>query len=605
MADIIHLLPDSVANQIAAGEVVQRPSSVVKELVENSIDAGARRIEVLLVEAGKTSIQVIDDGKGMSETDARRAFERHATSKIREAADLFSLCTMGFRGEALPSIAAVAQVELKTRTADTEVGTLITMEGGRVTGQEVTACPVGANFLVQNLFFNVPARRRFLKTTQTELSNVSREFERVALVNPMVHFTLTHNNNVLADLPVESMKQRISRMFGKKMGDQLLDIDVDTSLCKITGFVGRPDSAKKKGSQQFFFVNGRYMRHSYFHKAVMEAFNGLVEPTSQVPYFLHFDVDPSTIDVNIHPTKTEIKFENEVAIWQILLASVKEALGKSNAIPVIDFEAAEVAMNIPAFSATPRTTTSFPKVEMSREYNPFKSNVASNKGKAPKGWEQLYKETSTTRGGSVTLQQENEPAEFDFAQGIDRSTVHYQYRGQYILTTVQNGLMVVDQRRAHIRILYDQYRTHMEGQTAPTQRLLFPELVQVSPSDVPLMDEVQDELQSLGFELSSLGGGSYSVAGTPSRMEGVSVQFLFENLLADLKEGGQGMEEELHHRMALTMARNAAMEVGQVLSLQEMEALINQLFQSSNPNFGPDGARIIAIMDHSSIARLF
>ena len=355
MADIIHLLPDSVANQIAAGEVIQRPSSVIKELLENSVDAGARRIDVVVVDAGRTSIQVIDDGKGMSETDARLAFERHATSKISQASDLFSLTTMGFRGEALPSIAAVSQVTLRTHAADAELGTCLTIEGGRVVSQEVDNCPVGCNFLVQNLFYNVPARRKFLKSNQTELSNIIQEFERVALVNPNLHFTFTHNDHLMTTLLPESHKQRIATLFGKKLGEQLLSVDVDTTLCTLHGFVGKPESARKKGVRQFFFINGRYMRHPYFHKAVQEAFEGLIQPTEQVPYILYMQVDPSSIDVNIHPTKTEIKFENEQAIWQILMAAVKEALGRFNAVPIIDFDVDGRPKNIPVYNP------SFPK----------------------------------------------------------------------------------------------------------------------------------------------------------------------------------------------------------------------------------------------------
>ena len=336
--DIIHLLPDSVANQIAAGEVVQRPSSVVKELMENSVDAGATSIDVLIVDAGRTSIQVIDDGKGMSETDARLAFERHATSKIQKAEDLFSLHTMGFRGEALPSIAAVAQVQLKTRIAANDLGTDLTIEGSRVIMQEPCSCPVGTNIEVRNLFYNVPARRKFLKSNQTELSNIMQDFERIALVNPTVSFSLTHNGSLVVRLPAANLRQRIVGVFEKKLNEQLLAVDVDTTLAHITGFVGRPESARKKGAHQFFFVNGRFMRHPYFHKAVMEAFAHLIPEGEQVPYFIYFNVAPENIDVNIHPTKTEIKFENDSAIWQILQAAIRDTLGRFNAVPTIEFD---------------------------------------------------------------------------------------------------------------------------------------------------------------------------------------------------------------------------------------------------------------------------
>ena len=337
MSDIIRLLPDSVANQIAAGEVIQRPASVIKELVENAIDAGAQHVDVLVVDAGKTSIQVIDDGKGMSETDARLSFERHATSKIREAADLFALHTMGFRGEALASIAAVAQVELRTRMEGEELGTMLTISGSKVEGQEAVSCPKGSSFSVKNLFFNVPARRKFLKSNQTELSNILTEFERIVLVNPEVSFTLHHNGAELFNLPALQLRQRIMGVFGKKINQELLSLDVDTTMVRVSGFVGKPETARKKGARQYFFVNGRYMRHPYFHKAIMDAYEQLVPVGEQVSYFIYFEVDPANIDVNIHPTKTEIKFENEQAIWQILAAAVKETLGKFNAVPSIDF----------------------------------------------------------------------------------------------------------------------------------------------------------------------------------------------------------------------------------------------------------------------------
>ena len=375
MSDIIHLLPDAVANQIAAGEVIQRPASVIKELVENSIDAGATHIQVLVMDAGRTSIQVIDDGKGMSETDARLAFERHATSKIREAADLFSLQTMGFRGEALASIAAVAEVELKTRLATEELGTHIVLSGSKLVSQEFTSCPVGSNFLVRNLFFNVPARRKFLKSNATELSNILTEFERIVLVNPSVSFQLYSNETELYHLPDSTILQRISSVFGKKTGEQLIPISVDTSLISIEGFIGKPEAARKKGSHQYFFVNGRYMRHPYFHKAVMEAYEHLIPVGEQVSYFIYLQVEPSHIDVNIHPTKTEIKFENENSIWQILSAAVKEGLGKFSAVPTIDFDTEGKPDDLPVFNDRNGHFTP-PQVHYKEDYNPF----ASTKG---------------------------------------------------------------------------------------------------------------------------------------------------------------------------------------------------------------------------------
>ena len=608
MADIIHLLPDSVANQIAAGEVIQRPSSVIKELLENSVDAGARRIDVVVVDAGRTSIQVIDDGKGMSETDARLAFERHATSKISQASDLFSLTTMGFRGEALPSIAAVSQVTLRTHAADAELGTCLTIEGGRVVSQEVDNCPVGCNFLVQNLFYNVPARRKFLKSNQTELSNIIQEFERVALVNPNLHFTFTHNDHLMTTLLPESHKQRIATLFGKKLGEQLLSVDVDTTLCTLHGFVGKPESARKKGVRQFFFINGRYMRHPYFHKAVQEAFEGLIQPTEQVPYILYMQVDPSSIDVNIHPTKTEIKFENEQAIWQILMAAVKEALGRFNAVPIIDFDVDGRPKNIPVYNPSfPKDKyASPPKVNIDHTYNPFRNTDSQHKD-VPIDWQQLYPVPDPSKEDGVSNPQES-TALFDDQlnlSDIERSALHYQYRGQYIVTEVRSGLMVIDQHRAHTRILYNRYKAQLNGQPSSSQGLLFPELIQFPMSDAPLLEEIQDELHALGFEMSSLGGGSYSIQGMPAGFEGVDPRRLLDDIVETLKVSGQHMEDELHHRMALAMARDAAIPVGGVLTQPEMENLVDELFQQDEPNYTPDGKVIVAIFPHEALEKLF
>ena len=381
MTDVIHLLPDSVANQIAAGEVIQRPASVIKELVENAVDAGATTIHVLVVDAGRTSIQVIDDGKGMSETDARLSFERHATSKILKADDLFALHTMGFRGEALASIAAVAQVELLTRREEDEIGTHLMIAGSKVTSQEPASCPVGSNFKVENLFFNVPARRKFLKSNATELSNILAAFERIVLVYPDIHFTLHHNGAELLNLKQGSLRQRIIDVFGKQYSQDLLPVEVHTALCSITGFVGKPEGARKKGGHDYFFVNGRYMRHPYFHKAVQSAYDRLVAEGMQVPYFLYFEVEPAEIDVNIHPTKTEIKFQNEQAIWQILLAAVRDALGKFCEVPAIDFDM-QGSPDIPVFDPTRQVAPPQPKYNA--DYNPFK------KPSVPEGWTELY-----------------------------------------------------------------------------------------------------------------------------------------------------------------------------------------------------------------------
>ena len=607
--DTIHLLPDSVANQIAAGEVVQRPSSVIKELMENAVDAGASTIDVLVVDAGRTSIQVIDDGKGMSEQDARMAFERHATSKIQKAEDLFSLHTMGFRGEALPSIAAVAQVHLLTRTIESELGTDLTIEGSRITNQEVCSCPVGANIEVRNLFFNVPARRKFLKSNQTELNNIIQEFERIVLVNPSVSFSLSHNGTLITRLPASNLRQRIVNVFGKKQNEQLLSVDVDTTLARITGFVGKPEAARKKNTNQYFFVNGRYMRHPYFHKAVLEAFAHLIPEGEQIPYFLYFEVDPANIDVNIHPTKTEIKFENDSAIWQILVAAIKDSLGKFNAVPTIDFDV-EGRPDIPTFDFNNVSNVHAPRVQVDSNYNPFRSNEGKRQKQVPVDWEKLYTniqkaepsqdyhiENQDTKAGNLFADEtQNE---------IEMSNCHFQYRGQYILTPVQTGLMMVDQHRAHVRILYEKFLKQAEGQKASSQGLLFPEILQLSPSDATLFQDMTDELRSLGFDIESLGGGSFSVNGVPTDLEGANPVLVLTQMVEAVKEKETGMENELQHRIALVMARNASIVAGQALSNQEMESLLADLFQCQNPNLTPTGKVIVSILEHAQIEKMF
>lgn len=520
MNDIIQLLPDSVANQIAAGEVIQRPASVIKELVENSIDAGATLINVVCVDSGRTSIQVTDNGKGMSETDARLSFERHATSKIRQADDLFNLHTMGFRGEALASIAAVAQVELRTRRPDDDLGTALSIAGSRFVSQEPVQCPVGCNFTISNLFYNVPVRRKFLKSNTTELNNIVTAFERIALVYPDVAFTLYNNQTELYNLKAGGLRQRIVDVIGKKINQHLLPIDIDTTMCKISGFVGKPESARKKGVRQFFFVNGRYMKHPYFHKAIMTAYERLVPEGEQIPYFIYFTVNPTDIDVNIHPTKTEIKFENEQTVWQILTAAVRDAVGMFSDVTAIEFDT-EGKPDIPALGTMPQTGVSAPKVQYNPTYNPFNETPTTHSNAAPDNWEQLYEGLGSahtrqqqtpslfgTDAGSVIQSRSNAASKSfadngivlsqKFAQTEERSTVpegatseattpkqetslleeksptHYQYKGQYIMTAVKSGLMIIDQYRAHTRILYEGYLDQMQKHRASSQKPLFP-----------------------------------------------------------------------------------------------------------------------------------
>ena len=621
MSDVIRLLPDSVANQIAAGEVIQRPASVIKELVENAVDAGAKHIEVQVVDAGKTSIQVIDDGKGMSETDARLAFERHATSKIREASDLFALHTMGFRGEALASIAAVAQVELRTRLEGEELGASLCISGSKVESQETISCPQGCNFNVKNLFFNVPARRKFLKSNQTELNNILTEFERIALVNPEISFSLHHNGTEMMNLPAIQLKQRIMGIFGKKINQELLPLEVDTTMVRVSGFVGRPDSSRKKGARQFFFVNGRYMRHPYFHKAVMDAYERLIPTGEQVSYFIYFDIDPSHIDVNIHPTKTEIKFENEQAIWQILTAVIKETLGKFNAVPSIDFDA-EGMPDIPAFESSPYSVVQAPKLDYDPNYNPFNTSSGSSGSytrQKVEGWEELYggyepsMQAVAYPDESVFVEEglgEHEMAPSLYAstemqQAVESSSLHYQYKGRYILTSVKSGLMIIDQQRAHIRVLFDRYLTQIENRKGASQGMLFPDIVQFAVSEIPVLESITEDLSYLGFELTDLGGGSYAINGIPSGIEGLNPVDLVQNMVHAAIEKGCRVKSEVQEMLALSLAKAASIVPGQVLSNEEMNQLVDELLTSAAPNYTPDGKTVLAMMGEDELEKLF
>ena len=615
MSDIIHLLPDSVANQIAAGEVIQRPASVVKELVENAIDAEAGEIHVLITDAGKTCIQVIDDGKGMSETDARLSFERHATSKIREAADLFALRTMGFRGEALASIAAVAEVELKTRPVSEELGTRLLIAGSKVESQEAVSCPKGSNFSIKNLFFNIPARRKFLKANSTELSNILTEFERIALVHPEVAFYLYSNDTELFNLPVMPLRQRIMAVFGKKLNQQLLSVDVNTTMIKISGFVAKPETSRKKGAHQYFFVNGRYMRHPYFHKAVMDAYEQLIPAGEQISYFIYFEVDPANIDVNIHPTKTEIKFENEQAIWQILSAAVKESLGKFSAIPTIDFDTEDMP-DIPAFEQARPIEP--PKVHYNTDFNPFKTSSASSYGgggnySRPKvEWEGLY--SGLEKASRMNEPMEEEPFVEDTVTGtapreeervpyfqetvpsgvsasfygneatVEKGAQHFQFKGRFILTSVKSGLMLIQ---------------------GVSQGVLFPEIIQLPASEAAVLESILEDLSAVGFDLSPLGGGSYAINGIPSGIEGLNPVELVRNMVHTAMEKGNDVKEEVQTILASTLARAAAIVYGQVLSNEEMSNLVDNLFACPSPNYTPDGKTVLATIKEDDIEKLF
>ncbi|MBQ2589549.1 MAG: DNA mismatch repair protein MutL, partial [Prevotella sp.] len=543
----------------------------------------------------------IDDGIGMSETDARLAFERHATSKIREANDLFALQTMGFRGEALASIAAVAQIELYTRQEGEDVGTHLSISGSKFTGQEPCACAVGSNFKIENLFFNVPARRKFLKSNSTELSNILTAFERIVLVYPNVAFTFHSNGTEMFNLKPGNMKQRILDVFGKRMNQDLLPISVETTMCKISGFVGKPESARKKNTRQYFFVNGRYMKHPYFSKAVMNAYDRLIPVGEQVPFFIYFDVSPSDIDVNIHPVKTEIKFENEQAIWQILTAAVKEAIGLFNNVPSIDFDI-QGKPDIPLFDG--QNGSSAPSVKYNPQYNPFTSSKSRPSSSSVNHWEDLYEGLETQSQEETNLFD----GEIEDQSGNDLisdvSPVHYQYKGKYIMTAVKSGLMIIDQHRAHVRMLFEKYLGILNNHQGTSQKVLFPEVFQLSASEQVVLKRVWEELTYLGFEITDMGNGNYAIVAVPSDAIDTNVVSLMHDMLNTASENGASVKDEINRVVALTLARNTAIPYGQVLNNDEMDNIVNGLFACSNMNFTPEGRNILCILKQQEIEHL-
>lgn len=642
MNDIIHVLPDTVANQIAAGEVIQRPSSVVKELVENSIDAGAKHIQVVIKDAGRTLIQVIDDGKGMSETDARLAFERHATSKLNQAEDLFALRTMGFRGEALASIASVAQVELRTRREVDEVGTCIKIAGCQLESQEPISTPVGSNFSVKNLFFNVPARRKFLKSNKAEFSHIEQDFLRIALVYPELHFELRHfvgtDETLCYNLQSAGYRERIVAVFGKQINTSLLSVNAESSLVKIYGFVGKPEDANRQRTKQFFFVNGRFMKHPYFHKAVVQAYDRMLQDGTSPDYFLYFEMDPACIDVNIHPTKTEIKFESETEIWKILMASVKEALGRFSVVPSIDFDS-DSMLEIPPYKKDSSAVE--PKLSFDPSYNPFntaKSSTTSSSGggsyKNPKeDWEKLYvgfeNDKSSFPSVDMKVDEQTFPSRlssFDDDENLDSevtmdtkasvqssmfqtenqsSSYCFQLRNKYILTTVRSGLMCIDQHRAHVRILFDQYLANFSAKKGFSQKLLFPELIELTPAENAILDEVKDDLYYLGFEISDMGNNTVAVNGVPATDSGINVKDFIYKMIESVHDPNVDVKGEMAERLALSLANMAAIPTGKPLPKEEMESIISRLFSSANHEYTPDNKRIIAIIQDSDLEKMF
>ncbi|NVO18279.1 MAG: DNA mismatch repair endonuclease MutL [Bacteroidetes bacterium] len=618
MPDFIRLLPDSVANQIAAGEVIQRPASAVKELMENAIDAGSTNIRLIIKDAGRTLIQVVDNGSGMSETDARMSFERHATSKIRDANDLFSIRTLGFRGEALASVAAVAQVELKTRKQGDEIGTCINIEGSRVKSQEEVSCAIGTSILVKNLFFNVPARRNFLKSDTVEFRQILEEFQRVSLVHPDIEFSLHHNDKPVFQLTKVGLKQRIVHVFGNQINEKLLPVEMKTEQVTIYGFIGKPETARKTRGEQYFFANGRFIRHPYLHHAVEQAFEELIPEAAYPTYFLFIEVDPSSIDVNIHPTKTEVNFQHGQLMYGSLRSAVKHALGMFSLSPTLDFETEQsFDFNIPkGYEPKPPTITLNP------DYNPFnrpsKPASLSRPGDGIKAnrdqWEKMYDVVNASTTGiqpfvehSIFSQVENK-IENDKIEIIPEETIStsrlIQVQNRYIAVNVKSGLMLVDQQKAHERILYERIGAMLGSEASAPQRSLFPHTIKLSAIDAEILREINEDLLTLGFDINELGGGSFVINSLPADLPIDKVSDLIDSLLEDFKNNRTELGSERKAKVARLLAHNIAVKVGKLLQNEEMQAIIDELFSCQVPDIAPDGSRILRILTSAEIEKL-
>ena len=601
MADVIKLLPDSVANQIAAGEVIQRPASVVKELMENSVDAGGKNIRVIIKDSGRTLIQIIDDGTGMSETDARLSFERHATSKITTAQDLFAITTKGFRGEALASVAAVAMVELKTRKEENETGIIVVINGSKVDAQEPCSCPVGSSFSVKNLFFNIPARRKFLKSDNTEIRHIINEFQKIVLAHPDIRFSLHHNDVEIYNLVAGNLRQRIIGVFGKQINQDLITLETETSLISIKGFIGKPENARRTYGEQFFFVNNRFMKHPYFHKAVVEAYQNIL-PVEAIPsYFIFMEADPASIDINIHPTKTEIKFEDERSIWQILMASVREALGRFNIVPSLDFEN-EALIDIPVRDSS-NYIPEQPKIDINTQYNPFEGEertyersgiVERFERENVTNWEKLYS----------TLERENEnPQQFEMISESQRKFL--QIKNKYIVCPVKSGLMLIDQKRAHERILYEQFLDGLSNNRAISQVDMFPVTTELNPADIYIMKEIEGELELLGFRIQHSGKNKITISGCPAGSDASNPLEMLEILLEDYKNTQADPSTGAKEKIAAAMAGASAIPYGKVFIQSEMEDLFDTLFACQAPNYSPKGKPVLTIITLEEIDKRF
>lgn len=621
MADIIKVLPDSIANQIAAGEVIQRPASVVKELLENALDAGSTSIDVVIKDAGKTLIQITDNGCGMSETDARMAFERHATSKISKVEDLFAIRTMGFRGEALPSIASIAEVELKSKQHNAELGTYLHIRASEVIKQEPVPCKSGTTFIIRNLFFNVPARRKFLKSNNTEIRHILNEFHRVALANSDIALSLHHNNSIVYKLPASNLKQRIINLFSKRIRQNLIPIQNETTLVRINGFIGKPEYATKKGGEQFFFVNQRFIRHPYFHKAVMNAYERVLPPDMQPSYFLFFDIDPNSIDINIHPTKNEVNFADAAAIFQILEVVIKEALGRFNVVPSIDFDQEG---NIPIHQINKNSGNTEmipPSITINPDYNPF-NQPQSFEGRSfdtqrdkdnIQNWEKLYEGIRSEGDGNeniIRLASQQEMTPENKHEPVARS--FFQLKNKYILTSVRSGLMIIDQRRAHERILFEKYCKIMPENRPVTQQCLYPVTIECNGADFLLVNELIPEITNLGFSIKPTGNNAFIIHGTPSSLSDSDPKPIVEEMIANYKEliaskdaDLQPLQMDVNERVAASLAKSSALKYGTILTNEEMQNITDQLFACQAPNYSPTGKRIVEIITYGQLDKRF
>ena len=609
MIDIIHLLPDSVANQIAAGEVIQRPASVVKELVENSVDAKADSITINIKDAGKTLIQIIDNGIGMTETDARLSFERHSTSKIQKAEDLFAIRTMGFRGEALASIAAIASVELKTKTNNDDIGTCINIEASEIKSQTLVSTPTGTSFSVKNLFFNVPARRKFLKKNVTEFNHIINEFQHIVLTHPEIEFRLFHNNSEVFHLAKSNKRQRIINLFGKKTNQNLVTLQTETSIINIDGFIGKPEFAKKRFGEQFFFINNRFMRNPYLHKAIMNAYSEILPHDTIPSYFINLEADPNTIDINIHPTKTEIKFEDQQAVWQILRSAVKQSLGKNNIVPSIDFNQEK---DFSISSLTKSTEIRQPSIEINPQYNPFNETQTSfntNKNNI-NNWEKLYdsfknespddedKQLRTLLSTNINIESQN-------AEDNNISDNFFQFKNKYILTPVKSGLMLINQRRAHERILYEKYLYSLKNDSSITQKSLFPNTIELTAIEHSIIINILDEINSLGFDIKDNGDNSITVNGMPADSNNNEPKVLIDQLLFEYQNSETSFKEKEKERVAQSLAKASAINYNQTLCNKEMREITDMLFACSSPNYSPSGKKIISIISSDDLEKSF